>query len=54
MTFEIAQKEGIFWSAYYENVDERDTYNEPRLEAREFYNIWIGRDQFEKNLENEQ
>ena len=52
MSFELAKKDGEFWSAYYENVDERETYKDEKLTPEEFYEVWIDRLTFEKKMEN--
>lgn len=44
MSFAEAQKKNEFWHAYYENTDERQTYNEPGITPQEFFEVWIHKD----------
>ena len=53
MTFEIAKEDGTFWSAYYENVDERAGWGDETYTPEEFYKVWLKRSEFEKTLKKE-
>tara|TARA_B100001057_G_scaffold220198_1_gene220586 strand:- start:1687 stop:1860 length:174 start_codon:yes stop_codon:yes gene_type:complete len=44
MSYAEAQKKNEFWLAYYENSDERQTYNEPGITPQEFFEVWIHKD----------
>ncbi len=53
MTFELAKENGKFWSAYYENIDERQYYGDEIHTPEEFYRVWLKRSEFEKTLKKE-
>ena len=50
MTFEIAKKDGKFWAAYYENVDERLGWGDDRLTPNEFYEVWLDKGNYEQSI----
>jgi hypothetical protein len=54
MTFELAKEDGDFWSAYYENIDERQSYGDEIHTPEEFYKVWLERSTFEKKMENKE
>tara|TARA_X000001036_G_scaffold9903_1_gene8789 strand:+ start:456 stop:620 length:165 start_codon:yes stop_codon:yes gene_type:complete len=54
MTFELAKEDGDFWSAYYENIDERQYYGDKTYTPEEFYKVWLERSTFEKKMENKE
>lgn len=54
MTLELAKKDGNFWSAYYENVDERLYYGDKQYTPEEFYEVWLEKSTFEKKMENKE
>ena len=41
MTYEEAKGTTVFWNDYYENQQERLTWNDVQLTSEQFFEVWL-------------
>ena len=50
MTFEEAKDTRVFWNDYYENQQERLTWNDVQLTSEQFFEVWLRKDEEACNI----